>query len=165
MKLIGHGFICHLTIINIYLSSTGYFRKQPRLIKPDYKISTIRFSSIKRLLEILKFLLDMAKRTEVTFTIRKAVEIDKDDIYRVHTTAIRKTCSSHYSPNEVDVWVRRQSPDRYVGFLKGGEIVIAETQDKRVLGFQARRVGGGGSRGSNEPPKMLYVGIFGGLKR
>ena len=83
MKLIGHGFICHLTIINIYLSSIGYFRKQPRLIKPDYKISTIRFSSIKCLLEILKFLLNMAKKTEVTFTIRKAVEIDKDDICSV----------------------------------------------------------------------------------
>ena len=31
---------------------------------------------------------------------------------------------------------------------------------------QARRVGGGGgSRGSNEPPKIFEVGIFGELKR
>ena len=41
---------------------------------------------------------------------------------------------------------------------------------KEQVVFQARRVGGGGggrggSRGSNKPPKMFEVGIFGGLKR
>lgn len=77
----------------------------------------------------------MAKRTEGKFTIRKAVEKDKDDIYRVHTKAIQKTCSSHYSPHEVEVWVKRQNPGRYLEFLRQGDIVIAEDQDERVLGF------------------------------
>lgn len=101
----------------------------------DYKISPFRISLVKRLLAFVEFSLNMAKNHEGTFNIRTAVEADKNDIYRVHTTAIRKTCSSHYGPEEVDVWVRRQNPDRYVEFLSRGEIVIAEAQDERVLGF------------------------------
>ena len=77
----------------------------------------------------------MAKRTDGKFTIRKAFEKDKDDIYRVHTKAIQETCSSHYGPNEVEVWLRRQDPGRYLEFLRQGEIMIAEDQDERVVGF------------------------------
>lgn len=70
-----------------------------------------------------------------TINIRKAVETDMDDIYRVHTTAIQNTCSSHYSPDEVHAWVSRQEPHRYLPFIRRGEIVIAEARDEKVLGF------------------------------
>lgn len=56
------------------------------------KISTCRIFSIKRLLELVEPCFNMAKRTEGKFTIRKAFEKDKDDIYRVHTKAIQKIC-------------------------------------------------------------------------
>ena len=77
----------------------------------------------------------MAKRKDHPVKIRKAVETDTDDIYRIHTAAIQNTCSSHYIPEEIKAWVSRQNPHRYLPFIRREEIVIAAADDNTVLGF------------------------------
>lgn len=67
-------------------------------------------------------------------TIRKATEIDADDIYRIHTEAIRKKCSTHYGSEDVNVWVARQNKAKYLPFIAGKEIIVAEKLGT-VLGF------------------------------
>ena len=69
-------------------------------------------------------------------SIRKAREADAERIWRVHTSSIRDICSSHYSPEEVDSWVKRQSPEKYVQFMHLDYFIVAESDDeKNLLGF------------------------------
>lgn len=77
----------------------------------------------------------MARRKALLVNIRRAVETDVDEIYRIHTTAIQSTCSSHYGPEEIHAWASRQDPNRYLPFIRRGEIVVATDKDGTVLGF------------------------------
>lgn len=67
-------------------------------------------------------------------TIRNAIEGDEDDIYNIHTEAIKKKCSSHYGTEDVDVWVARQNKAKYLPSIAAREIVVAEKLGK-VVGF------------------------------
>lgn len=66
--------------------------------------------------------------------IRDAIEGDVDDIYNIHTEAIRKKCSSHYGTEDIDVWVARQNKEKYLPYIAAREIVVAEKLGK-VVGF------------------------------
>ena len=77
-----------------------------------------------------------SKMATDTFTIRKALTADVDDIHRVHTAAIQKKCSSHYSENEVEIWVERQNRAQYIPFIQDGQITVAQNlENNRVVGF------------------------------
>ena len=65
-------------------------------------------------------------------TIRNAIEGDEDDIYSIHTEAIKKKCSSHYGTEDVDVWVARQNRAKCLPSIAAKEIVVAEKQGKVV---------------------------------
>ena len=67
-------------------------------------------------------------------TIRNAIEGDEDVIYNIHTEAIKKTCSSHYGTEDVDVWVAWQNKAKYLPSIAAKEIVVAEKLGK-VVGF------------------------------
>lgn len=67
-------------------------------------------------------------------TVRNATETDVENIYKIHTEAIRKKCSSHYGTEDVNVWVARQEKAKYLPFIAAKEIVVADKEGK-VLGF------------------------------
>lgn len=71
---------------------------------------------------------------EDDLTIRDAIEGDVDDIYNIHTEAIRKKCPSHYGTEDIDVWVARQNKAKYLPSIAAREIVVAEKLGK-VVGF------------------------------
>ncbi|XP_022796020.1 uncharacterized protein LOC111334526 [Stylophora pistillata] len=71
-----------------------------------------------------------------TFRIRNAIETDAEDIYRIHTEAIKKKCSTRYSTEDVSAWVARQEKAKYLPFIAANEIIVAEiARDRRVVGF------------------------------
>ena len=76
----------------------------------------------------------MAKQKE-NISLRKATEADTSELYRIHTSAIRETCSSHYNEQQVTAWVGRQNPGRYLIFVRRGEIIVAQDKDGQIVGF------------------------------
>ena len=76
----------------------------------------------------------MAKQKE-HISLRKAMEMDTSELYRIHTGAIKETCSSHYSEQQVTAWVGRQNPERYLPFVRRGEITVAQDEDGKIVGF------------------------------
>ncbi|KAJ7384899.1 hypothetical protein OS493_018586 [Desmophyllum pertusum] len=69
-------------------------------------------------------------------TIRIATEIDVENIYKIHTEAIRKKCSTHYGTEDVNVWVARQNQAKYLPFIAANEIIVAEKDGLgKVVGF------------------------------
>lgn len=70
------------------------------------------------------------------FTIRDAVEDDAENIYKIHTAAIREKCSTHYSTEDVNIWVARQDKVKYLPFIEAHEIIVAENKNGgNILGF------------------------------
>lgn len=72
--------------------------------------------------------------------IRKATPADRDGIYRVHVTAVRVTCASHYAPFEIHGWVGTQPNEGYMPPFASCDIFVAirdvnHRQDDHVIGF------------------------------
>ena len=76
----------------------------------------------------------MAKQKE-SISLRKATEMDTSELYRILTSAIKETCSSHYNDQQVTAWVGRQNPGRYLIFVRRGEIIVAQEKDGLIVGF------------------------------
>ena len=75
----------------------------------------------------------MAKQKENI--LRKATEADTSELYRIHPSAIKETCSSYYNDKQVTAWVGRQNPGRYLLFVRRGEIIVAQDEDEQIVGF------------------------------
>ena len=69
------------------------------------------------------------------FIIRRATESDAENIYNIHVAAIRSKCSTHYSAKDVEIWVARQDKARYLPFIQANEILVAEGEEGKILGF------------------------------
>lgn len=73
--------------------------------------------------------------------IRNAIETDVENIYRIHTEAIRKKCSTRYGAEDVTAWVVRLEKAKYLPFIAANEIIVAEIsqndreQPGKVVGF------------------------------
>ena len=63
------------------------------------------------------------------------METDTSELYRFHTSAIKETCSSYYNDQQVTAWVGRQNPERYLIFVRRGEIFVAQDKDGQIVGF------------------------------
>lgn len=73
---------------------------------------------------------------EAELRIRNAIETDVEEIYRIHTEAIKKKCSTCYGAEDVSAWVARQEKAKYLPFIVANEIIVAEiAQSRRVVGF------------------------------
>ncbi|RMX49388.1 hypothetical protein pdam_00018225 [Pocillopora damicornis] len=73
---------------------------------------------------------------EAELRIRNAIETDVEEIYRIHTEAIKKKCSTRYGAEDVSAWVARQEKAKYLPFIVANEIIVAEiVQSRRVVGF------------------------------
>ena len=76
----------------------------------------------------------MAKQKD-SISLRKAMETDTSELYRIHTNAIKETCSSYYNDQQVIAWVGRQNPERYLIFVMRGEIFVAQDKDGQIVGL------------------------------
>ncbi len=66
--------------------------------------------------------------------LRLASEEDAQHIYKIHTSAIQELCSSHYSLQEINGWVRRQKIDNYLTFISKEVMYVGVIKDQ-VVGF------------------------------
>lgn len=67
--------------------------------------------------------------------IRRAWLSDREGIYRVHVTAVRVTCASHYTSQEIEGWVGTKASDTYAPPFERCDIFVAVDADDNVLGF------------------------------
>lgn len=67
--------------------------------------------------------------------IRRATRNDGEYIWKVHTSAIRETCRSKYSEDEITAWTSRLAPDTYDSVIRGKALYVAQTEDDEVVGF------------------------------
>lgn len=73
--------------------------------------------------------------SSATVHYRKASAADREGIWRVHTAAIRQTCASHYSPQQIESWAGLLSPQSYDRALAEQELLVAVDEGGQVLGF------------------------------
>lgn len=66
--------------------------------------------------------------------VRRAARNDGEHIWRVHTAAIRETCSSRYTDEEINAWTSRLTPDSYDSVIRGKALYVAQSDD-RIIGF------------------------------
>jgi putative acetyltransferase len=66
--------------------------------------------------------------------IRRAGLADKEAIWRVHTAAIRETCKSHYTQEEIEAWAGARKPESYGLSINTGDFFVAE-ENRVVAGF------------------------------
>ena len=67
-------------------------------------------------------------------TIRLAGPEDNVAISRVHQASIRGLCSTHYEPQQIEVWASRHTPEFYARVLDSHELFVAE-RDGTVVAF------------------------------
>ena len=61
-------------------------------------------------------------------TIRKATHQDREALCEIHVSAIRELGRSHYSEEEIDIWSRGRTPERYEKHITERDVIIAETR-------------------------------------
>jgi N-acetylglutamate synthase-like GNAT family acetyltransferase len=66
--------------------------------------------------------------------IRRARQEDKEAIWRVHGSAIRETCASHYPREVIEIWAGRLRPEKYAEAIDRYEFFVAE-EDGVVVGY------------------------------
>jgi len=72
--------------------------------------------------------------TATEVRIRRATRNDGEHIWKVHTSAIRETCRSKYSEEEILAWTSRLAPDTYDSVIRGKAMYVAQHEDE-VVGF------------------------------
>ena len=70
-----------------------------------------------------------------TITIRDAVESDAESIWRIHTDSIAKICSTRYSCSDIEPWIQRQQPEKYIPFIRQDTFIVAQTATRELVGF------------------------------
>lgn len=99
----------------------------------------------------------------IDYEIRLATESDAIAVWRVHTDSIRDVCSSHYEQDEIQGWIDRQRPEKYLPFIAQDFFVVAEirsraNEDKPLCGFGHLANKAVQSKGCSEMEvKGLYV--------
>jgi putative acetyltransferase len=66
--------------------------------------------------------------------LRRARPEDADDILVAHRAAVRVTCATHYSPDDIEAWVGRLSVASYRDAMARRDVLVPE-DGGRVLGF------------------------------
>lgn len=65
---------------------------------------------------------------------RRATSDDREGIFRVHVTAVRETCVSHYAPFEIEGWVGVRRLETYAPPFEANDVFVAVERDQ-VVGF------------------------------
>jgi putative acetyltransferase len=67
-------------------------------------------------------------------TIRMASEKDREAVLRVHASAVRGICKSHYSEEEIKAWLEEARRKSYEPVPESYIVLVAEKEHK-VVGF------------------------------
>lgn len=67
-------------------------------------------------------------------TIRRAREEDADAVGRVHRSAIRELCRTHYTDEQIEAWSGPRPPGRFEKAIREREFYVAE-EGGEVVGF------------------------------
>lgn len=70
----------------------------------------------------------------IDVTIREAAAEDAGAISRVHMSAIRGLCSTHYDERQIEAWAAGRTPEYYERVLAAHELFVAE-RDGAVVAF------------------------------
>jgi putative acetyltransferase len=68
-------------------------------------------------------------------TVRRATIADAPAIWRVHTSAIRRTCAAAYSPHAIETWVEMLRPEKYHPQISDMMFRVAEDSAGQLVGF------------------------------
>jgi putative acetyltransferase len=64
--------------------------------------------------------------------IRKASQLDRDALSKIHVSSIRGLGTSHYSAAEVEAWSRGRTPERYEKHIAERYVIVAQHGSKPV---------------------------------
>jgi GNAT superfamily N-acetyltransferase len=76
----------------------------------------------------------MNNKAKADITIRKAEESDAAPIHELHLRSVRQLCSTVYSPEIIDGWLKNRTSRGYLPGIRRGEMYVAEI-DGRIVGF------------------------------
>ncbi len=66
--------------------------------------------------------------------IKPAKISDKENIYKIHTIAVRETCKNFYTQKQIEAWLKNKSPESYIEAIEKNEMFIAE-ENNQIIGF------------------------------
>jgi N-acetylglutamate synthase-like GNAT family acetyltransferase len=90
--------------------------------------------------------------------IRRAVQEDKEAVWRVHGRAIRETCAGHYSREVIEIWAGRLRPEKYAEAIDRYDFFVAE-EDGEVVGFGELGREAGAIQGLYVSPEVKGRGV------
>jgi putative acetyltransferase len=69
------------------------------------------------------------------FALRRATIADAQEIWRIHTSAIRQSCAQAYSRHAIETWVNMLRPEKYHEQIGAMVFRVAEDGSGHLLGF------------------------------
>ncbi|MBT3349110.1 GNAT family N-acetyltransferase [bacterium] len=66
--------------------------------------------------------------------IEKAISMDSQRIYEIHTTAVRMRDKDFYTEEQVDAQLKNKTPQGYIPAIERGEMFVAKRENE-ILGF------------------------------
>ena len=103
----------------------------------DFAYNYVTLNSLNKKGLIWSIIIEMEDVCQLYF--RSAVLNDCQAIYKVHVSSIRSVCggSGLYTPQQIDLWVNRQSVDRYVDPITTDRVMVAcEIGNDLIVGFE-----------------------------
>ena len=92
------------------------------------------------------------------FNVRRAVQEDREAIWRVHFGAVSVTCAGHYSPEVIRIWAGGLRPEKYEKAIRENEFFVAE-EGGAVVGFAELDPAGGEVTGLYVSPEVAGRGV------
>jgi putative acetyltransferase len=71
--------------------------------------------------------------------LRKARPGEGQAIVGLHARTVREINSRDYTPEEIDVWLARKSPEKEEARIGAGEVYVCIGDDEALLGYGSRR--------------------------
>jgi putative acetyltransferase len=89
--------------------------------------------------------------------IRIAKQEDSEEIWRIHTSAVREISDSHYTAQEIKVWADAEKPEHFKESIRNNEFYVAE-ENGSVIGFGIL-TRNGGIEGIYVKPDVVRRGV------
>jgi N-acetylglutamate synthase-like GNAT family acetyltransferase len=66
--------------------------------------------------------------------IRRATTADASEIHELHTCSVKELCKDHYTPAQIDGWLKHRRPAGYLAGIERGEMFVA-VAGSEIVGF------------------------------
>jgi GNAT superfamily N-acetyltransferase len=75
-----------------------------------------------------------------SFCVSHATPLDAEAVFALHIASILAHCAGHYTPEQIEAWVRPKRAEDYVRAMEAGEAMfVARVADGTVVGFSSIR--------------------------